>query len=89
MFDIIHAVLPTKLPLEEFYREYSGLWRHVLEVRYQVRGKARTYFQLGAALATGKVSFGSVRKGMNLAKVFSKPETFLAAHAAQPGRLPV
>ncbi len=81
MFDIIHAVLPTKLPLEEFYREYSSLWKHVLEVRYELRGKARTYLQLGAALATGKVSLGSVRKGMNLAKVFSRPETFLAAHA--------
>ena len=81
MFDIIHAVLPTNLPLAEFYREYARLWRHVLEVRYHLRGKARTYFQLGAALATGKVSLGSVRKGMNLAKVFSKPETFLAAHA--------
>lgn len=86
MFDIIHAVLPTKLPLEEFYREYSGLWRHVLEVRYRERGKVRTYLQLGAALATGQVSLGSVRKGMNLAKVFSKPETFLAAHSARPNR---
>ena len=85
MFDIIHAVLPTKLPLEEFYREYSNLWRHVLEVRYRERGKVRTYLQLGAALATGKVSLGSVRKGMNLAKVFSRPETFLAAHGARPG----
>jgi len=85
MFDIIHAVLPTKLPLDEFYREYAGLWRHVIEVRYQLRGRARTYFQLGAALATGKVSLGSVRKGMNLAKVFSRPETFLAAHTASAG----
>ncbi len=85
MFDIIHAVLPTKLPLEEFYREYSSLWRHVLEVRYELRGKTRTYLQLGAALATGKVSLGSVRRGMNLAKVFSRPETFLAAHAAKAG----
>lgn len=85
MFDIIHAVLPTKLPLEEFYREYSSLWRHVLEVRYRERGKMRTYLQLGAALATGKVSLGSVRKGMNLARVFSRPETFLAAHGARPG----
>ena len=83
MFDIIHAVLPTKLPLAEFYREYAGLWRHVLEVRYRERGKVRTYLQLGAALATGRVSLGSVRKGMNLAKVFSRPETFLAAHAAR------
>lgn len=80
MFDIIHAVLPTKLPLDEFYEEYSALWRHVLEVRYRMRGKARTYLQMGAALATGKVTLGALRKGMNLAKVFSKPETFLAAH---------
>jgi len=80
MFDIIHAVLPTKLPLEEFYEEYSKLWRHVLDVRYRERGKVKTYLQLGAALATGKVSLGAVRKGMNMAKVFSRPETFLRAH---------
>ena len=80
MFDIIHAVLPTKLPLDEFYEEYSRLWRHVLEVRYRLRGKTRTYFAMGAALATGKVSLGALRKGMNIAKVFSKPETFLKAH---------
>ncbi len=53
-------------------------------MRYRERGKVRTYLQLGAALATGKVSLGSVRKGMNLAKVFSRPETFLAAHSARP-----
>lgn len=88
MFDIIHAVIPTKLPLEEFYAEYSAMWRHVLEVRYRIRGKARTYLQLGAALATGKVTLGAVRKGMNLAKVFSNPDTFLAAHQTAPA-LPV
>jgi len=80
MYDIVHAVLPTKLSLEDFYAEYSALWRHVLDLRYRTRGKARTYLQLGAALATGKVSFSAVRKGMNIAQVFSKPETFLAAH---------
>lgn len=83
MFDIVHAVLPTRLPLEEFYAEYSALWRHVLEVRYRHRGKLKTYVQLGAALATGKVSLGAVRKGMNIAKVFSRPETFLAAHGGR------
>jgi radical SAM superfamily enzyme YgiQ (UPF0313 family) len=80
MFDIVHAVLPTRLPLDEFYAEYSRLWQHVLDVRYKHRGKLKTYVQLGAALATGKVSLGAVRKGMNMAKVFSRPETFLAAH---------
>jgi hopanoid C-3 methylase len=80
MYDIVHAVLPTKLPLEEFYREYSSLWRHALDVRYQHKGKLKTYVQLGAALATRKVTLSAVRKGMNIAKVFSKPETFLRAH---------
>ncbi|HET9212476.1 MAG TPA: radical SAM protein [Thermoanaerobaculia bacterium] len=80
MYDIIHAVLPTKLPLADFYEEYSRLWRHVLDVRYRHRSKFRTYFGLGLALATGKVSLGAVRKGMNIAKVFSDKETFLQAH---------
>ena len=80
MFDIVHTVLPTKLPLDEFYEEYSRLWRHALEVRYRYRGKFRTYVQLGAALATRKVTLGAVKKGMNIAKVFSNPETFLRAH---------
>ena len=70
---------------EEFYAEYSRLWRHVLDVRYRHRGKMRTYVALGAALATGKVSLGAVRKGMNIAKVFSKPETFLSAHQPVAG----
>lgn len=83
MYDIVHAVLPTKLPLDEFYEEYSGLWRHVLDVRYRHRGRVRTYVQLGAALLTGKVSVGAVKKGMNIAGVFSKPDTFLAAHQSR------
>jgi hopanoid C-3 methylase len=82
MFDIIHAVLPTKLSLQDFYEEYSRLWRHVLDVRYRHRGKMRTYLAMGAAVATGKVTLDALRKGMNIAKVFSKPETFLSAHQA-------
>lgn len=84
MYDIVHTVLPTTLPLKDFYEEYSRLWRHVLEVRYRHRGKARTYLALGAALVTGKVSLGAVRKGMNIASVFSKPETFLKDHQPPP-----
>lgn len=80
MYDIVHTVLPTTLPLDEFYAEYSALWQHALNVRYRYKGKLKTYLQLGAALATRKVTFKAVRNGMNIAKVFSRPETFLKAH---------
>ena len=88
LYDLIHTVLPTKLPIEEFYDEYAKLWRKTLEVRYQHRGKYRTYFALGAALATRKVSLSAVRKGMMMAKVFSNPETFLKAHRELPPEPP-
>ena len=26
LFDMVHALLPTKLPLKEFYAEYAKLW---------------------------------------------------------------
>src|SRR5437016_3241905 len=80
MYDIVHTVLPTKLPLDDFYTEYSALWRHALDVRYKMRGKLRTYVQLGAAVATGTVSIKNVQRGLGMAKTFSKPETFLRAH---------
>lgn len=86
MYDIVHAVLPTRLPLEEFYEEYARLWRTSLEVRYRERGRMKTYVQLGAALATGKVTLGAVRKGMRIASHFSKPETFLEAHRESEAR---
>lgn len=80
LYDIVHSVLPTKLSLEEFYEEYSNLWQWALEVRYRMRGKWRSYGQMLAALASGKVTLNAIRKGMNIAKVFSQPETFLSGH---------
>ena len=80
MFDIVHAVLPTKLSLEEFYEEYSKLWNWSLQVRYKERGRLQTYLRLFGALVTGRVTMDAVRKGMNMAQVFSQPETFLQAH---------
>ncbi len=81
LFDIVHAVLPTQLPLNEFYEEYSRLWDWSLEVRYKYRGKLNTYMAMVGAIASGKVSLGAIRKGMNMAKIFSNPETFLEGHA--------
>ncbi len=87
LFDITHAVLPTKLPLHEFYAEYAGLWRHALDVRYKIRGRLRTHIELIGALALRKVTFEALRKGMRMGSVLSSPETFLAAHETSEARL--
>jgi radical SAM superfamily enzyme YgiQ (UPF0313 family) len=89
LFDIAHTVLPTKLPLHEFYAEYAGLWKHGTEVRYQKEGKFRTYLLLAAALATRKVTFSAIRKGMKLGmgRVLSTPDSFLRAHHESDERL--
>ncbi|MDJ0838521.1 MAG: radical SAM protein [Acidobacteriota bacterium] len=87
LFDIVHTVLPTKLPLDEFYKEYARLWRHALEVRYKKAGYLRTHLALGLALATGKVTFDALKKGMNLSKRFSRPATFLRAHEESEQRV--
>jgi len=83
LFDIVHAVLPTKLPLETFYEEYARLWDWSLQVRYKHRGKLKTYLAMAAAVASGKVTLNAIRKGMNMAKIFSKPSTFMVGHAPE------
>jgi radical SAM superfamily enzyme YgiQ (UPF0313 family) len=87
LFDIAHTVLPTKLPLDEFYREYAGLWKHATDVRYQLQGKIRTHLGLIAALATGRVTVSAIRKGMRMGSVLSDPATFMRAHGESAGRL--
>jgi radical SAM superfamily enzyme YgiQ (UPF0313 family) len=87
LFDITHAVLPTKLPLKEFYSQYAGLWKHATDVRYQLNGKLKTHLALVAALATGKVTMKAIRKGMRMGQVLSNPATFLRAHGESEERL--
>jgi hypothetical protein len=42
---------------------------------------------VAAALATGQVSMGAVRKGWNLVKELSDPTTFLRGHSESPPEL--
>ena len=87
LFDIAHTVLPTKLPLDDFYREYAGLWKHALDVRYRIEGKVRVHLGLLAALATGRVTISAIRKGMRMGSKLSDPESFLRAHRESEARL--
>ena len=87
LFDIAHAVLPTRLPLEDFYKEYAGLWAHTNIVRHRIRGRMRTHLALVAALATRKVTVSAVRKGMRMGSVLSAPGSFMKAHLQSGERL--
>ncbi len=87
LFDIAHTVLPTRLSREEFYEEYASLWRHALDIRLRTEGRARTYVGMGLALATGKLTIGALKKGMNMGKRFSTAETFLKGHRDSETRM--
>jgi radical SAM superfamily enzyme YgiQ (UPF0313 family) len=87
LFDIAHTVLPTKLPLDDFYREYAGLWKHATDVRYKLEGKIRTHLGLLAAIATGRVTITAIRKGMRMGNVLGDPNSFLRAHRESEARL--
>jgi radical SAM superfamily enzyme YgiQ (UPF0313 family) len=87
LFDIAHTVLPTRLPLHEFYSEYAGLWKYALDVRYRVEGRLKTHLGLVAALATRKVTLSAIRKGMRMGSVLSSPGSFLRAHRESESRI--
>jgi len=87
LFDITHAVLPTKLPLDEFYAELGGLWKTTMDVRYAAHGRLKVALGLLAALATRQVTFQGLRKGMRMGTVLGRPETFLRAHRQSDERL--
>ena len=36
LFDFVHTVLPTELPLKEFYAEYSNLYRDAIPLTRSV-----------------------------------------------------
>ncbi len=87
LFDIAHTVLPTKLPLAEFYREYAGLWKHAMDVRYKIEGRLKTNLGLVAAIASRRVTLSAIRKGMRMGSVLSDPSSFLRAHGESEARL--
>jgi hypothetical protein len=78
LFDIQHAVLPTKLPLDVFYRELMGTQR-VLYRKHLSWWTAPAVARIIAGhLMRGQTNF--VRGIMNYPKVYN-PDKLLADHA--------
>ena len=61
LMDFIHTVLPTKLPLDEFYEEFLGLYRRA----YPFKNFIKSVVQRKAVLSPSMVSMHlKVRKRM-------------------------
>ncbi len=48
LFDLLHSLLPTKLPLPEFYSEFAALYDRALPLRHRLGGLRR--YGLGGSL---------------------------------------
>ncbi len=61
LIDFFHTVLPTKLPLDEFYEEFLGLYRRA----YPLKNFIKAIFQRKAALSPSTISMNlDIRKRM-------------------------
>jgi len=70
LFDIAHAVLPTRLPLAEFYQEYARLW----DTPYS---KYRLIWEGLGALLKGRFTLPQLMRMLWSAKKLSDPSFYL------------
>ncbi len=70
LFDVAHAVLPTRLPLREFYREYARLWTTPYS-------KFRLIWEGFGALLRGDFSLPQLMRMLRSAQKLSDPTFYL------------
>ena len=69
-FDFIHTVLPTRLPLEEFFDELMGLYRHAVPQNKQLALMKK--FPLGEWPAVWARSYRTFRRMKTIADDYAK-----------------
>jgi hopanoid C-3 methylase len=70
LFDALHAVLPTRLPREEFYAEFSSL--------YRPDNPGLVYDWI----SSGRITIERARQASKILKELGKPENFLKGEQA-------
>jgi radical SAM superfamily enzyme YgiQ (UPF0313 family) len=75
LFDVAHAVLPTRLPLKEFYQEFCSLYQLPYS-RYQLIREG-----IGAWLSRG-FPLSHLFNMVRAAKKLSDPQCYLRAHGS-------
>ena len=85
LFDGFHAVLPTKLPLPDFYKEFSKLYGSVLE--RSIGGRAAIANAL-SQLRSGQLSLSHIKRLSKMGKMLTDHRCYLAGHVDAEGCLP-
>jgi len=77
LFDCLHAVLPTRLPLTDFYQEFSKLYANTLVHYAQTRGEiANALKQIGKS----PLSLLHLSRFIKAVEMLADPKCYLAGH---------
>lgn len=77
LFDLLHAVLPTELPLSQFYQEFVNLYR---EVYLKPSIALTTFWQILRNLFTKGISLTYLWQLWRGVRLTTNPEVYIAAH---------
>ena len=75
LFDLLHAVLPTKLSLSEFYKEFAGLYKSAYVRPYHIWETTSWIFK---HLLQGQISFAHLKRLWAGARLTANPRAYLA-----------
>jgi len=81
MFDLAHAVLPTKLGLERFYREYAQLYTTVYSPKVLLRRAWNALVNKEGRRLNGLPSPALIWKSIECLRCMTNPREYLLAHA--------
>jgi radical SAM superfamily enzyme YgiQ (UPF0313 family) len=87
-FDVMHCVLPAKLPLERFYERFAGLYRHALRDTRPSFAMVRRAVQLalGGSFWVMRRVYGAVKEVRDPRAYLRSPMRIRAPRRPLPGR---
>ncbi|MDI6895208.1 MAG: radical SAM protein [Bacillota bacterium] len=84
LYDLFHSVVPTRLKLEEFYREFTSLYRTAVRSGWYLVPNVMILFR---NLAAGRVSLSHVWRIARGVRCSLNPRFYLRGHlAGSPGK---
>lgn len=83
LYDLAHAVLPTRLSVEEFYQEFARLYRAAYP---PARLPFGSLGRLIRGLVSGRYTFGQVRSVLGTIRQLADADTYLRGHTSISGQ---